>query len=138
MMTHEQLATDLLTPLWRGINPDYKRRYVFNIWQQAEDNIRSAAYTSKLSTFLAKITQRLGIVLYADDTEKVAGVIQSGEDKAILKMLRDETALLVLLVRVANEERKEKAKKRIERKDAADENDQSHKGAETTLFGPNN
>jgi len=113
-MTHEQLATDLLTPLWRGISPDYKKRYVYGIWQQFEDNLRSAAYTAKLSTFLAKITQRLGIAIFADDTEKVAAVMQCGEEKAILKMLRDETTLLVLLVRVANEERKEKARQRKE------------------------
>ena len=119
-MTHEQLATDLLTPLWRGISPDYKKRYVYGIWQQFEDNLRSAAYTAKLSTFLTKVTQRLGIVIYIDDTEKMAAVIQCGDDKAVLKMLRDETTLLVLLVRVANEERKEKTKKKAERKPDGD------------------
>ena len=121
-MTHEQLATDLLTPLWRGISPDYKKRYVYGIWAQFEDNLRSAAYTAKLSIFLAKIIQRLGITIYVDDIEKVTAVIQCGDDKAVLKMLRDETALLVLLVRVANEERKEKAKKKAERKQDGDQN----------------
>lgn len=113
-MTHEQLATELLTPLWRGISPDYKKHYSYGIWQQFEDNVRSAAYTSSLPVFLAKIMARLGVVIYADDTEKVSAVIQCGDDKAVLKMLRDETALLVLLVRVANEERKEKARRRQE------------------------
>lgn len=112
-MTHEELADRLLTPLWRGIDPDYKRKYARGIWQQWEDNLRSAAYTAKLSMFLSKITTRLAIDIHKDDTESVAGVIQSGDDKAVLKMLRDETTLLVLLVRVANEERKEKAKKRM-------------------------
>lgn len=114
-MTHEQLARDLLTPLWRGISPEYKRHYAFSIWTQLEDNLRSAAYTSKLTTFLDKITTRLGIVIGKEDTERVATVIQCSEDKAILKMLREETALLVLLVRVANEERK--AKKQQARKE---------------------
>jgi len=120
-MTPEQLATDLLTPLWRGISPDYKKRYARTIWQQFEDNLRSAAYTAKLSTFLAKITTRMGIVIFADDTGKVTAVMQQGEDKIILKMLRDDTTLCVLLVRVANEERKERAKKRHERKEQQDE-----------------
>lgn len=112
-MTHEELAERLLTPLWRGIDTDYKRKYARGIWTQWEDNIRSAAYTAKLSTFLSKITIRLAIEIHKDDTESVSRVIQSGEDKAILKMLRDETTLLVLLVRVANEERKEKVKQRM-------------------------
>lgn len=107
-MTHEELAEQLLTPLWRGISPDYKRKYARSIWQQFEDNLRSAAYTGQLSTFLSKLTTRLGVEIRREDVELVTGVMQSGEDKAILKMLRDETVLLVLLVRVANEERKAK------------------------------
>lgn len=117
-MLHEHLATDLLTPLWRGISPDYKSKYRRNIWQQFEDNLRSAAYTAKLSTFLAKLTTRLGIEVRGEDAEKVAAVIQCGEDKSLLKMLRDETALLVLLVRVANEERAEKYRQKNEKHEA--------------------
>ena len=121
-MTHEQLATDLLTPLWRGISPDYKRKYARTIWQQFEDQLRSAAYTAKLSTFLSKITQRLDIVLHKEETEKVAAVIGGNDDKTILKMLRDETTLLVLLVRVANEERKEKFAKKGKKEEREDGN----------------
>ena len=109
-MEHEQIADDLLTPLWSGIDTEYKRKYSYSIWQQFEDNIRSAAYTGLLSTFLSKITQRLGIVIESKYVQSVNAVIQSGEDKAILKSLRDETTMLVLLVRLANEERREELK----------------------------
>lgn len=119
MTTDEQLATDLLTPLWRGISPDYKRKYARSIWQQFEDNLRSAAYTGHLSTFYAKIVQRLDILLHKDDTEKVAAILH-GEDKAKLKMLREETTLLVLLVRVSNEERKVKFAKKIKEQPSED------------------
>lgn len=119
MTTHEQLATDLLTPLWRGISPDYKRKYARSIWQQFEDNLRSAAYTGQLSTFYAKIVQRLDVMIHKEDTEKVVAILHS-EDKAKLKMLRDETTLLVLLVRVANEERKVKLVKKIKEQPSED------------------
>ena len=108
MPTHQEIADDLLTPLWQGISPEYKSKYRRSIWQQFEDNIRSAAYTAKLSTFLSKITQRLGVEIAGRHVQQVTVLMDNAEDKAVLKMLRDETALLVLMVRVANEERKEK------------------------------
>lgn len=107
-MDDERLVSDLLTPLWQGISPDYKRQYARNIWGQFEDNIRSAAYTAQLSKFLEKITLRLNIDIRQEYVEQVAAVINCGEDRAVLKSLREETALLVLLVRAANEERREK------------------------------
>lgn len=107
-MDDDRLVTDLLTPLWQGISPDYKRQYARTIWNQLEDNIRSAAYTSQLSKFLEKITLRLNIDIRQEYVERVAAVINCGDDKAVLKSLREETALLVLLVRVANEARREK------------------------------
>jgi hypothetical protein len=56
---------------------------------------------------------RLGIVITVG-LDSVAGIINSGNDRELLKMLREDTTLLVLLVRVANEERKEEWKKKKE------------------------
>jgi len=106
MMTPEQLAADLLTPIWRGIGSEYKSKYRNTIWQQFEDNIRSAAYTSRLGVFLDVICRKLAVTLQTKHVAAVESVIASGQDRAALKLLRDETTLLVLLVRVANEERK--------------------------------
>lgn len=105
-MDKEQIATDLLWPVWRGIDAGYKQRYAHSIWQQFEDNIRSAAYTSQLAAFYDKLSQRLGLNIRSEDVASVERVIGSGEDKAILKLLRDETTYLALLVRLKNEERK--------------------------------
>jgi hypothetical protein len=104
-MNDEILVQDLLIPLWDGVSTDYKRQYSYSVWNQFEDNLRSAAYTAQLSKFLEKITQRLNITLRTEYVARVAAVINCGEDKTLLKSLREETALLVLLVRVANEER---------------------------------
>lgn len=115
-MKNEQIANDLLTPLWLGIDSDYKRKYSYSVWQQFEDNIKSAAYTSTLSKFLSIIKQRLNIEVKSADTEKITAIINSGEDKAVLNALRGDTALLVLMVRVANEEKNEIKKQAFEKK----------------------
>lgn len=39
-------------------------------------------------------------------TARAEEILNSGNDKALLKMFRDETTLIVLMVRVRNEERK--------------------------------
>jgi hypothetical protein len=105
-MEHQEIAERLLWPLWRGIDPSYKSKYRASIWQQFEDNIRSAAYTSRLARFVDEMTRKLSIQIRADDVANVQAVVASGDDRAILKLLRDETTLLVLYVRMRNEERK--------------------------------
>lgn len=106
-MEHQEIAEKLLYPLWRGIADGYKSKYARNIWEQFQNQIKSAAYTSKLSTFFDVLCRRLDIRLRKDGTQTVQTVLTSGQDRAILKTLRDETALLVLLVRVMNEERRD-------------------------------
>ena len=103
-MDHQEVADRLLWPLWRGIDPSYKSKYRSSIWQQFEDNIRSAAYTSRLARFVDNLTQKLDIQVRADDVANVQAVVASGEDRAILRLLRDETMLLVLYVRLRKAE----------------------------------
>lgn len=108
-LTHEIVAEQLIAPLWRGIPNDYKSKYVRNIWEQFENALKSAAYTARLSDFLSKITNRLG-VHFADapDLRLVTNIIADlSHEKQLLKMLRDDATLLVLLVRVANEEKRD-------------------------------
>lgn len=102
----EGIAANLLAPLWRGIDREYKRRYARNIWEQFENNVRSAAYTSSLTRFVQKLSTRLGVQVRADDAATLTGFISSADERRVLKSLRDEATYLVLLVRVANDERK--------------------------------
>ena len=98
-MTHDQIADDILAPLWAGIPREYKTKYSYSVWDQFQDNVRSAAYTSRLSLFLSKITARLGISLNERDVKRVVAAVSSGEDREVLRALREDTALLVLMVR---------------------------------------
>jgi hypothetical protein len=104
-MTHDDLVTAVLTPLWRGLDADYKRKYARTIWQQFEDALRSAAYTSSLAQWYETLHRKLAIRVRSDDQAGIAAVIGSGHDRLVLRMIRDETSYLVVLVRVANDER---------------------------------
>ena len=106
-MDKYQMGASLLTPIWRGVPADYKRKYAMKIWQQFEDNIRSAAYTSSLSKFINTICSRLQVKIAADDVEAVEAVVSSGRDRELLRALRDEATTLVLMVRIENDKRRD-------------------------------
>jgi hypothetical protein len=104
----DEITADLLTPLWLGLDADYKRKYSMKIWEQFQNNLLSAAYTADLGRFLQKITSRLPVQVSEANAGRVQAICESGRDDEILKAIRENTALLVLKTRVANEERKEK------------------------------
>lgn len=99
-------ATTLLWPIWQGIDPDYKSKYRSTVWRQFEDQVRSAAYTTTLSLFLSRICSRLAVTLRDADLATVRTVIAGGADRDVLRILRDESAYCVTVVRLQNDERK--------------------------------
>lgn len=110
--TQYRPALQMLIPLWRGLEPAYKQKYARNIWEQFADNIRAAAYTNSLSRFYNNLCSRLEIVLTASDLPAIFAGITADDERRLLRQLRDETATLVLMVRLENEKRKEEWKKR--------------------------
>lgn len=115
-------AAALLGALWHGVPADYKSRYRRNIWQQFEDNVRSAAYTSSLSRFVNNIAVKMAIEVGKSqaDREAIENVLNMGQDRAILKTLRDETSVVVLMVRLANQERRRAYERKV-REEAGDD-----------------
>lgn len=106
---HEQ-AAELLEIIWRGIPADYKSRYRRSIWQQFEDNIRSVACsTSQMGEFISKLCFKLSASIGRNSKDRTVAnaVLQKADAGAMLKLLREETTFLVLIVRVANQERRE-------------------------------
>ena len=106
---HEQ-AANLLGIIWKGIPADYKSRYRRSIWQQFEDNIRSAACsTSRMGEFISKLCFKFSASIGRNDEDRMIAkiILQETDAWALLKLLREETTLLVLMVRVANQERRE-------------------------------
>jgi hypothetical protein len=103
-LTQELVASKLLFPLWTGIDPNYKDHYRTEVWQHFENNIRVSAYTSKLNIFLAKFMRLMSVEIMAKFTKDVNEIMDSGQDKIILRWLRDETTYLVLQVRMMRQE----------------------------------
>jgi len=103
----QESAFLLLLAIWRGIPAGYKSRYRATIWRQFEDDVRAAAYTSNLSRFYQKITGRLGVRIQPSDLERVQTILGCGKDREILRMIRDEAALLILQVRLENQHRRD-------------------------------
>lgn len=105
-VTQQQVGEELLFPLFRCLDDGYKKKYVKDVWEQFENNIRASAYTSKLTMFFENITRQMPINLERQYGEEVIKILNSGLDKTILTWLRDETTYLVLVARIKNEERK--------------------------------
>jgi hypothetical protein len=101
-----QQVANLLMAIWRGVPREYKSKYRRSIWQQFEDNVRSAAYTSNLGKFINSLCLKMSAEIgqNADDRAMADQVLNSGQDRALLKLLRDETTLIVLMVRIKNQE----------------------------------
>lgn len=106
-MTQEQLASDLLWPLWRCTADDYKDRYKREIWDHFENAVRSAAYTGSLKRYLENFQSRLPVEIQAQYIKPIMGVINCGLDTEVLTWLRDETKYMVMLVRLENQTRRE-------------------------------
>lgn len=106
-ITQQQVGDQLLFPLFRCLDEGYKKKYVKDVWEQFENNIRAAAYTSRLTKFFENITRSMPITLERQYADGVLQIIQSGFDEDVLTWLRNETTYLVLLARMKNEERKE-------------------------------
>jgi len=101
-------AAALLWAVWRGIPASYKSRYRRSIWRQFEDNIRSAAYTGNLGKFIDSLCLNLAVEFrVGDDIETMNDALREGNDKTMLKLMREETTLLVLIVRLWNQQRRE-------------------------------
>jgi hypothetical protein len=104
-----QMAANLLWIVWRGIGGGYKSRYRQTIWEQFENTVRASAYTNNLGKFINSLCSKLDVQLgsKADEAKEAEIILNSGNDKALLKLFRDETTLIVLMVRVRNQERRE-------------------------------
>jgi hypothetical protein len=103
-----QMAATLLMAIWRGIPSDYKSRYRRTLWEQFEAEIVSAAYTNHLGRFANSLCGRLDATLGRTQAERAAceRILNSGRDRELLSLIRLETALIVLMVRVAMQERR--------------------------------
>lgn len=118
-VTQEMVAENLVLPLWRALDKEYKKKYKKTIWDQFENRLRSAAYTSDIKKFLQKIKSNMRISIRYKDLKRVLNIVDSNQDRQILKWIREETQYLVLQVRVINQERKQAQKNLFDAQETA-------------------
>lgn len=104
-----QMAVNLLMIIWRRIPAEYKSRYRMTIWEQFQNQIKAAAYTESLATFVNSLCFKLGSDLGGNQRDRADAehILSAGQDRSILKILRNETVYIVLRVRVANQARQD-------------------------------
>ena len=103
-----QMAANLLMAIWRGIPAGYKQQYARNIWEQFENQVRSAAYTNSLAKFVNSLSLKFQatIGVTPEEREQAERILNSGQDRALLKIMREQTTILVLMLRVENQARR--------------------------------
>ncbi len=110
----QRIAFDLLLPLWEGLDSSYKSRYSKDVWEHFENNIRVAAYTSRLSKFFETITKLMPIQVSGRHVERIESLLNSGQEPIILRILRNEASYLVLIIRAEKQKQKEELQKATE------------------------
>ncbi len=104
------LCAHLAWYLWRGMDKAYKQKYARVIWDQFQNRLQGEAMTTaNLGQYVNSLCSKLGVhaLGISEDLEVLDSILNCGEDRAILRMFREEAALIVVRVRLWNEQRRE-------------------------------
>lgn len=100
-------ARDIVLAVWTCIDWDgvsASRR--MNIYNELASKIKSAALTDTLERFLEGLCRKMGVkTIY---NENVLNIINNADTKALLKLYREETQIIVLMLRTTQEIKKQK------------------------------
>lgn len=106
-------AVRLVLAVWRKIDHSgmaNSRRA--GIYDELTSKIRSAALTSDLRRFVDSLCKKWDVRSLSDSA--VIRIIEKGDHSAILDTLRNETTMIVLMLRVHQEAAREKAQREAE------------------------
>ena len=94
-------------------------------WQILTDNVRAAAYTNSLSRFANSLCSRMQVRALGPnkaaraEAEALLNGLERAQERALLRLMREEATTIVLQVRVWLEEKRAAA--RLEDDDEADD-----------------
>lgn len=109
-ITAEEVGLHFIFPIWRCLNADVKKKYGADTWSMFENFVRSAAAQPTLPLFLEKLRRVIRIDWRTEEQSQVLRFIQnSPAPDSTLKLLRTQTAYIILVVRDANTSAKEAA-----------------------------
>lgn len=110
VLTPEQEAAVTLAEIgWRNVDFDRWRAHRMRVWSQFTDRLRLAATTtSTLSRFWTTFCAAMGSENPSDQGQRQAlgNVLSGGNDRAVLRVLRQDTDLVTLMVRLRSEDRR--------------------------------
>ena len=109
-MTTEETVIAALYAVWRGVDFEYKKQYRTKIWRMFNSALRAAAKTSGKDTkkFISKLMRKMQSIPDKDLAHIKALIALDARE--VLRMVRQESEYLVVMVRLMNEEQKEKEK----------------------------
>lgn len=107
MQEQREQARDIVLAIWQsidwtGISPSRR----MNIYNELASKIKSAALTDTLERFFEGLCRKMGVKTVYN--ESVLNIINKADAKALLKLYREETQIIVLMLRTTQEIRKQK------------------------------
>ena len=113
-MSQEEIAENLLFPIWRCIDEDFKNKYKGDAWGIYENFLKTSACNENLKQFFEKLKRLMPMNWQHQYESQILSVLQSGKDNEVLNTIRTGCSYLVLLTRALNNERKQTLKEKYE------------------------
>lgn len=106
----KQQAADLLAIIHLSMNWDVWGSKRLKYWDVFQENVAASACTDNLARWLNTLCNRISVLTPGrneKDRDRLEQILNGGNDRALLKLLREETQLLVLMVRVNQQVKKD-------------------------------
>lgn len=103
----DKIVTELLFPIWRGIDKDFKSQYAKNIWDIFEANVRSCASSANLPQFLERIKSKMKVSIHNKYNKQIIDFIDQSDDAEVLSTMHSETSYLIIKTNIINEQNKQ-------------------------------
>jgi len=96
-----ETCVDLLHPIWRGIDADFKSQYP-RIWQMFEGRVRIAAnQNGTLTRFISQLCRSMGShVTGHDELARIEEIVSRNVDGVLMRALREDTPYIIMLLRL--------------------------------------
>jgi hypothetical protein len=104
-----EAAVQLIAAVWSRVDWDgVSAKWRMGIWEEFGSKIQSAAMTSDAHRFVEALARKMDVRSLNSDT--VPFVLSTCDHDALLDLIRNETTLLVLMLRLRQEEKRESRK----------------------------
>lgn len=98
----KEIAQNLLLPLWRCVDAEFKKSSGKEVWRYFEQFVRTAATSPTLSRFFGAFKRLCPFEWSTYHSEGLVAYMQSCDESQVLKMLRgDDLALIIIFTREA-------------------------------------